>query len=342
MIVYITLLLVCLASLLVYRKTGQRIWAVIPYISMAFVGGFRNGAGVDFASYQRQFFDIAVNRGWSVNFEPGFRLLVNVIYDLGLSYQVMFLLIQCATCYFYFRFIEDNSIDFELSTVLFLCLGPFYFSSYNAIRQALAMSVFLYSLKYVNYNMKRYSLHIFMASFFHFSALVFLVFPAVRWIGKNYLFYLILGISMVCICFHFHVIDLVVSTFFSERARLLDFNANMDKSYMLYLFICVFGIVAEWKMRLKIEKNMMYLVVFTCILIFCAFLYPEYSMILTRFVSYGTPVLLILIPRMKKIVRQERIYKMVLYGFCFLYYFRLILSPGAHLIPYAFNFVLTM
>lgn len=340
--VYIALLILCSVSLFLHRNViRKKIFRVIPYIAMAFVGGFRSEVGVDYLSYKEQFYDIVNKTGWYSNFEPGFKLLVRMISAVGGSYQVLFLVASCFTCFLYYKYISDNSKDFEISTMLFMCLGPFYLSSFNALRQSLAISIFLYALKYMKRKSRKYFLFILLASSIHTSAVVFLFFPLFRKLKRNYFFYLIGGFGTMYIVLRSNLIEHVLTVFFPGRLKLGNYAISMDKSYIAYLLICLFVLFFDDQLQLKIEKTYMYMMTYTCILIALAFLFPEYSMILTRFVSWGTPALIIIIPEFKKRIREEWVFNGAIYGVCIAYFLMLIRSSSAMLLPYNFNFILT-
>ncbi len=338
MYIYLGLLLVSGISLIIYNNTKKRLFAIIPYYSMAFVGGFRDGVGTDFFSYKQQFYEIIERRGWYINFEPGFRLMINIIDKVSGSYQVMFLIMSCLTCFFYYKFIEEYSKNFSVSTLLFLCLGPFYLSTFNGIRQALAVSMFLYSLKYLNKETWKYILIILIASTFHFTAAILLLMPLCKKFNKNYVIYYLAGVFLIYLAVESRLIDWLTQRFISSRVRLIGNIVNMDISYIIYFIICLLVIVGSKKLHLNVDKNVMYMVVVTEILVTLAILFPSYSMIFTRLTSYGSPMMLILVPLLSSSFKQKKIYNFSVCSFGIIYYIRIINSGVASLLPYAFNF----
>ena len=73
------------------------------------------------------------------------------------------------------KFIWDNSEDYGLSWIIFICLGSMTFTM-NGMRQAMAMSICLLAYTYAkNKKLVKFLLTILVAILFHKSALIFLI-----------------------------------------------------------------------------------------------------------------------------------------------------------------------
>lgn len=324
-------------SLYLHRLTKNKVFKWLPYVFMAFVSGFRNEVGADYISYRNWFYDILLKQGWYKNTEIGFRTFVQIIDYLQGTPQVMFLLMACLTCYFYYKFISENSTNFELSTMLFMCLGPFYFSSFNSVREAFAISVFLYALKYYDNDIKRYIFLLIVAGAFHTSALPFLLFPLTKYLKNNYLRYFAVLIAIGDLSIRTKLLDIVLAKYVPVYSRYSTMTAEMDVSYILYFIICLTILLLSGQLKWYMEPKFMYMLVLSCTLIFIAMSTGRYAMLLTRFISWGTPALIVTLPEIGAHLKPGWVYKAVMYSFCITYFFRII-SSGTALLPYNFNF----
>lgn len=345
MIVYISLLLATIVSLIIYKKTGLKFFSILPYFLMAMVGGFRENVGADYESYKYQFAEIVQQIGWSHNFEPGFKMIVRSLDLLGMSYQAMFLLFSVLTCYFYYRFIVEFSGDYIVSTIMFLCLGPFYLNSLNAVRQSLAISIFLFSIRYLNNDFKKFIFCMLVSSSIHISALFFLFIsiilriykPIFIQLKKSVAFIAIFAIFISYIAFKLNYVELLFGKFFASRINLLGYGLSMDRSYLAYMIVCFGILIANRRWRLCIKPIFICMLVYTCALIALAFMVPGLGMVFTRLISWGSPAIIVTLPELKRVVKPQFIYRIFLSVSCALYYFLLINSSGAKLLPYSIN-----
>lgn len=335
--VYLILLTVTILSLFLYKKTNILVFKILPYVIMAFIGGFRSEVGVDYISYRDQFYDVLLKRNWYDNMEIGYRTFIEIIHFIGGNYQMMFLIISVLTCFFYYKFISQNSEDYILSTMLYMCLGPFYISSYNAVRGAFAISVFLYSLKFIEKDIKKYVFCILFVSTFHISAIPFLLFPIVKKMRKNYitcmLFFSFMGIFIIQSDF----LEIFLNKFMPIYSRYSEVTRKMDLSYIIYYLICLIVIIIDLSMRVHTDSKYMYMLVFTCILIFMGLVTGKFTMMLTRFISWGTPALIIVLPKIVKKIKPSFICYSMIYSFC-IAYFLILVSTARTMLPYNFNF----
>jgi hypothetical protein len=130
---------------------------------------FRFGIGTDYFNYYSIFGKIKL--GKIITQEPGWYLLNLFIIRIGLNFQWVIILSSFFTIYYIFK---TPKKDFFVVVVLFFCL--YYLDSYNATRQALAMSICWYSyLCYIKSKKIKSYIYILIAITFHYSAIVFLI-----------------------------------------------------------------------------------------------------------------------------------------------------------------------
>ncbi len=348
MIVYTSLLIVTVTSLTIYKSIGKKIWAMIPYAFMAFVSGFRSGVGADYDTYKYWFYDILAKRGWYSNTELGYKLLTIVVHKIGGNYQLILLLMAIVTSACYYSFIMKFSSDFILSTMVYMCFGIFYFSSFNGARESLAIGLFLYALKYIDcdrngdggdrYGIVKYIAFIVVATMFHKSAFIFAIFPfALKKIGKNHLLHLIILTVTGTIIINGGILDATLKLFFPAYYRYSKYVFAASKGYLLFLFMGIVIILLCYRFEIVINHSFLHLLVFSTSMIAIMYLTGRYEMFLSRYASWGLPSIIILIPALSRNVKPRRVYSGLVYIVCLLYFFN-VTTRGVMMLPYAFNF----
>lgn len=144
---------------------------VLPFVVLALFSGFRYNVGIDFPTYQL-LYEYAQD-GSQVTSEPFFQYFIKICYFLGGNEQMFFLLSAIITNYLVYNYIKKNSYNYVLSVLLYLCIVSFYLYTFNAIRQWIACSIFLYSLEFLKNNeQKKFIIvNVIGALFFHMSLL---------------------------------------------------------------------------------------------------------------------------------------------------------------------------
>lgn len=135
----------------------------------------RNNFGADYLTYSDSFYRF--QSGIFIDlFEPGYILLNIIIGSLGLDFHFLLLVIALFNYTLLYLSIENYAKKNKwISIFLFLILFDLFFYSLSAIRQSIAMSIFLYASKYiVSKSPKKYFLWILTGMLFHWSSIVLL------------------------------------------------------------------------------------------------------------------------------------------------------------------------
>lgn len=175
-IIAITLSMICAAyghsaKGITQLKSTYRTLCVLTFIPMTFVSVFRYQVGTDWPIYHDYFHWIA--QGTDKFTEPLFNLLNRVIYIFTNDSWWLFAICAFLICYFTFRAFMEQSVNPAFSILIFVLSGD-YFNSQNQIRQALAMAIFLYAMKYMKErNWIKYFFFIIIATLIHTSAIVY-------------------------------------------------------------------------------------------------------------------------------------------------------------------------
>lgn len=136
--------------------------------------GLRGNIDPDYINYLDIFNKAKI--GENSGIEIGFYYLNTLIADLGLGFQWVIFLMAFITIFIKLQFFLKNSPNFVFSLFIYYC-SIFYLYDFIAIRQALAMAIFMLALPYILYRkLIIYILLIVLASMFHISALILLPF----------------------------------------------------------------------------------------------------------------------------------------------------------------------
>ncbi len=149
-----------------------RTLCVLAFLPMTFVSVFRYEVGTDWPIYDEYFHMIAA--GVDKFTEPGFNLINKVLSLFTKDSWWLFATVALLIGIFMFKAIMDQSVNPAFSILVYVLAGD-YFNSQNQLRQALAMSIFLYAFKYIKAgDWKRYFFWILLACTLHVSALLYI------------------------------------------------------------------------------------------------------------------------------------------------------------------------
>ncbi len=158
-------------------KKKAKILYALPFIPLLAISALRYGIGTDyFWTYYPTFFRIkyGYELGWSL--EPGFLVLNKIV--ASFSNDVTWVIAFCAILFFAFvgKAILEQSENPTLSILLLVGTGLFQFSL-NGMRQAIAIAVWMYAIKYIKeQRFWPYFFWLLFASLFHFSGLLLVPF----------------------------------------------------------------------------------------------------------------------------------------------------------------------
>jgi len=190
----------------VKRKKSYFIWIVLSILPLLFLIIFRSpNVGRDYISVANTYSRIA--RGLITSSDvrwfgmPLIYFCQFICKIFGQDPFWFYLIIGILTIVFIYKAILCNSDNPVFSLFIFICFCLFY-QAFNQSRQILALSIILYSYKYiVERNLLKYVLLILFASIFHNTALIFIPIYFLRYIKLNWktiLLYLFLaGVILV-------------------------------------------------------------------------------------------------------------------------------------------------
>lgn len=260
---------------IVFEKFRNINLNVIFYISLVFSLVFFTGLRGNIEPDYENYLDIFNNSKLGINLgvEPGFYYLNSFISNWGLDFQWVIFLMALFTVIIKINFFIKNSKNYLFSFLIYYC-SMFFLYDFIAIRQALAMAIFMISVPYiVERKFLPYLICIIFASTFHLSALVLLpIYFFIHLSFNKFIFYIILLLSTLTSVFKYdiHLTSLLLDYIslpgfannkieiyaiediyaaLSFRQLILGFlfvylfSKKMDKSILVFINLYIFGIM---------------------------------------------------------------------------------------------------
>lgn len=174
-----------------------RFEVIFPLLLFALVFGMRYDVGVDYLNYLNGYLSkIQVGKN-----EPLFYLLSEIGWKFNLHYVVYFTAIAFIQIFFFFYAFKDERFLFPF-LVFFLFTDGFWSFWMNGMRQAIAICIWIYSLKHiVEKKPLKYMIWGIVAFLFHRSAIVLLIFYPILQNGKQYFKNVKLQLILILISF---------------------------------------------------------------------------------------------------------------------------------------------
>ncbi len=171
-----------LSSGILVKRSFWRFEVVFPLFLFAIIFGMRYDVGVDHLGYLHGYLQkIHVGKN-----EPLFFLFAEIGWKLNWHYVLYFGLIAFTQVLFFFYAFKNERYLFPF-LVFFLFTNGEWLNLMNVIRQALAMCIWIFSIKYIeDKKLWRYLIWCVVATLIHKSAIVLIVFYPILRNGRDY------------------------------------------------------------------------------------------------------------------------------------------------------------
>lgn len=300
--IYITFLFILVVeSLASIRLKGDRRLSKFcmlgALVSLILLAGLRYNNGVDYPNYKDIYEDPYELHAMK---ELGFVQLVEFMNSLDLPYQVFVFLFSWLTVWLAIKFIRRYSPYPFLSLLIYFSIGNYYFSTFNAIRQGLAIVVFLNMIEVVGQRkMIKYSVVMILTALcVHFSA--FLLIPLIYFLNRHINLWtkiiLVIGISSLT-----GVIILLIENSPYAVYLLFDgFAAPLTPTNYMLLLFSVGVIYYESKNRAWSDQHRIFsnlnIIVLALSALALAFENTPMIMVVNRVIGYFSMIYIVVIP----------------------------------------------
>lgn len=340
-------------SIVVYlnRKKRVRVCKII-FIWLFLVAALRgSGVGADYYSYKRYytaFSNMEFHDILRFSMEKGYILLNKFIGTFKLDYQWLLAICSFMSLFGVVLFINDNSEFIATSLWLYICMG-YYQSTFNRLREAIAISFVLIAYRYVTEkNLKRFLLFIFIAAMFHYTALVaLLIYPLMQIkIKRQYIIFLI-GMLVLVFIFRERLFNLAVniSKLFGYIDRYFGRDMSGEGGNLLVVYSLLFIIISlliflystSEKERYKdiLSSNQM---IYICSILTVVFQTLALTFaILNRIAAYFAIPMFILLPNLIKQrfeVKSQFAIRLAIMSISLIYYIYIMSLGTSGTIPY--------
>ena len=121
---------------MLYAMTKNKIFhKVLAFILIVF-SGIRYDVGTDYQSYTAIFNNVK-SLGRYYGIEWGYYYLMELVEWFGGTQQLVFFIMAAVTIIFIYKYIDELSVNANLSWLLYLCIGPYYLAALTVLDKSL-------------------------------------------------------------------------------------------------------------------------------------------------------------------------------------------------------------
>ncbi|MFA6086658.1 EpsG family protein [Mucilaginibacter sp.] len=199
MVYFLIFIFFSLLSLVNVAKLPANISLLIFFLSALILvsfAGFRGDIEGDYASYKDVFQQTLGKYTPSSNIEPGYYYFNHLIITLGLPFQIVIIFMAIFSIVPKLYFFNKYSYNFALSVLIYYCTTFFIFD-FIQIRQAVAIAIFMISLKFIrDKKIWFYLFCIVLAAQIHISAIILI--PGYYFFNRTYSKKILYGLIGIC------------------------------------------------------------------------------------------------------------------------------------------------
>lgn len=324
-------------------RIKRNVYVVIAIIPMFIMLAFRSGEmGADTGTYMSHFtrmINLPLQTAFETSrMETGYLTFVKLITHI--THNPLFYQVICVICMFigFFDFCKQIEDDVFLFLYFYCTLGLFMFM-FTGTRQCIAMSICLFSYKYLKGNYIKFLLCVALAFCFHKSAILFLIVLLIYKRTVNW-FYTLLYIAFAIIAGQYLA---PIQTTLNEW---LDYTYEIEATDSGWIFLAVvllltvFSLILIYNRKVELSKDntLCWLVNINFITLFFWVLRlqtrvaerPSYYFLFFSCALYASAL------NLAKDKKKQFFYKFVVCGFALLLYIYRLQGNYSVLIPYEF------
>lgn len=339
MLPYLLLLGFVIFWIFLEKKSLNRNAFWVPFFALVLFASIRSYlVGTDTGSYTSNFRNpLDVNYYiFRQDLEYGYQLLEYFILKFTHNYFWLFFLSSILVVGSYLYIFRKKSEDYLLSILIFISFG-FYLFYFNGLRQGIAMAIVALATPYlINKNFLKYALIILLASSFHKSALIMLLFYFIIHL-KFKIEFKTLVVFLGSLLLSGISVEYLAAT--NEKySSYTEVSENPGGYLTLFLYFCISVFLYVFYKKYKINNPEYYILLQLC-LYGIAFLIPVALLGVNpsgpqRLLFYFAWVISLLIPIVIRKINNNFIY--FIFVFLALIYYTMILG-FSNLMPYRLN-----
>lgn len=237
--------------LLIYLIPSKRVTKLyLIAIILILFSGLRENVGTDFKMYKNLFYNLNnlnnVESYYFGDIEKGYILFNKILYSINSHHRILFIGTSVVIIGLIFNCIYKYNKNYLLSILLFIGMG-YYHSSFNGIRQYMALVIFVYSIRFIiNKNIKKYIICIFIACLFHKTVVMMLpiyFINKIRFNKKRFLL-TIIPILLIGFSYEFIVNNLsIISNYYFQKYLNSEYLYSGIGGISNYIYIMSFIVI---------------------------------------------------------------------------------------------------
>lgn len=301
------------------KNTKNFFFGKIAFIMLFIMSALRFDVGWDYGSYYNliqkniEFYDAQLGR-----LEPLNQLLIKISQYFEFT-QFYFITTSLIICFYFYRTLKNYSSNFAVSSLLFLSLPIFFFSSLAIIRQFTALAIVFYAFRYVeSRQLFKFLICLTIATLFHKSAIIaFPLFYLFLWKPHVSFFPIIYILGF----FSSDLLYWLVENLLPQYLKYLDKSIGEGGDKVLILFQLLGLFFLFFINRLKEQKNLnnFYFIAFFIGLFVWSSL-AKYGHAGFRGGLYYIVFCLLLIPNIIIEIKQNKLILEITYAVCFFFF----------------------
>lgn len=237
-VVYLLMFAVMLVFFKMAARTGKNFYIVYGVLIFAITSGFRYCVGTDFFAYMQDYEYVRITGLKLSEFEQGYQSLVKLIASSGLHYGWFFGIIGFLQLMIISMALKKDKNVYPYFVFAFV-MGAVWLSYWNGIRQAIAFSFWVLSIRYIVE--RKPFVHyfiLFMALMFHNSAAALFVFYPIfvkksEWFHNVKMQYVLFAVSLILMSVDF--IQNILNQF-DKVAIFMGYEGYTDERYLHKVF----------------------------------------------------------------------------------------------------------
>ncbi|MEP0727849.1 EpsG family protein, partial [Marinobacter sp.] len=275
---------------LLVKPSGYSFLYLFAFCLVAF-SGLRHSVGTDYWTYVN--FIVDIYKGYDSYMEPGFEAMVRIVGEPRFVFFLSSLLTVCG----FFSYFKLYPPGVAISLGLFFLLPIFYLSSFNGVRQFIAVGIFLAALRFVvNRRLVLYIFAILLAGIFHKSAILLL--PAYFVLRSRYLPLVLVVFSFLLFEMSYLIRDFTIIFGFSDKYFGDGFSneVNYKSLFVVPVYLWFLKTFAHLRCELVLKTVLVNMMGVSSLLAVVPLLIEIPSSIVLRMSTYFTPAILLLVP----------------------------------------------